>query len=183
MKKTKQISKPPHTHSKPSSSSSSHAKPHTPKKPQAKPLTDEHGDPLIKNLSDFVTSIKIEYTSKPLYTGGRIVAGVKNLYASCNGEVVVYWVEGAQAVGRVGHAGEEIVNFCVCPQERYIVTFTQNCMLRVLHLESNKLLHSQKLPNTFLNDLQFSPDSRHLAIAAGPSIQIFTFQPQPHSLS
>lgn len=54
------------------------------KKQSKKPITDDKGDPLIKNLSDFVTSIKIKQSSKPIYTGGPIIAMDKNLYSLCN---------------------------------------------------------------------------------------------------
>lgn len=42
------------------------------------------GDPVLKNLSDFVTAITPSYVSKAIYTGGRILSGQHKIYASCN---------------------------------------------------------------------------------------------------
>lgn len=47
-------------------------------------MTNEEGDPIINKLSDFVTSVKVDYSSKALYTGGRILASNKYVYSTCN---------------------------------------------------------------------------------------------------
>jgi WD40 repeat protein len=49
-------------------------------------------------------------------------------------------------------------------------------MMRVLHIESKKVVHAIKMKDSFANDLQFSSDGRHLALALGNSVQIFTFE-------
>ena len=49
-------------------------------------------------------------------------------------------------------------------------------MLRCQSLVTNKITSSTKLSNQFANDIQFSPDSRHVAIAFGNTIHIFTFE-------
>lgn len=147
------------------------------KKGKAKPkkITNEEGDPLIKNLSDFVTSIKIDFSSKPIYTGGRFIAMDKKIYATCNEEICIYTMEDG-SMERIKHINEEIVNFCVCPNEKYIVTFTESSLLRVLVLETKKVIHTSRLSGTFANDMQFSPDGKYLALALGNSIHIFTFE-------
>jgi hypothetical protein len=71
--------------SKPISKKPSQRKPHS-----KNPITTKEGDPLIKNLCDFVTSINIVFSSKPIYTGGRIIAMEKFLYSTCNEEVNIY---------------------------------------------------------------------------------------------
>ena len=76
--RTKPIEKEPKTHKKKLT-----------QKPK-KPITNEEGEPIIKHLHDFVTSIKNVYTNKPIYTGGRIVIATKNIYASCNTGISVY---------------------------------------------------------------------------------------------
>lgn len=64
----------------------------------------------------------------------------------------------------------------MCPEEKYIVTFTQNSMARVLLLETKKVIHTVKMNGNFANDMQFSADGRHLAFAFGNTVHIFTFE-------
>lgn len=54
-----------------------------------KPITNEEGDPIIEHLNDFVTSIKNTYTSKPIYTGGRILVMPHHIYATCNAQISI----------------------------------------------------------------------------------------------
>lgn len=50
-------------------------------------------------------------------------------------------------------------------------------MVRSQSINTLKILHSTKLSSsTFANDIQFSPDNRHIAIALGNSIHIYTFE-------
>ena len=42
------------------------------------------GEPELKSRSDFVTALTPVFASKPIYTGGRIVAVQGKIYASCN---------------------------------------------------------------------------------------------------
>lgn len=98
MRKTKPIEKPLKEHNA-----------HSRSKPSKKPVVDEHGDPLIKNLSDFVTSIKILHSSKPIYTGGRILAVNKHIYATCNGEIVVYSIETGEVVNRIKYVSHVVI--------------------------------------------------------------------------
>ena len=66
-------------------------------------VTDEDGDPIIRNLKDFVTSIKINHSSMPIYTGGRILATRNSLYAACNSQVAIYRFEEDAVVERIKH--------------------------------------------------------------------------------
>ena len=77
-----------------------------PSKKVKKPLTDKEGDPLIENLNDFVTAIKPVYTSKPIYTGGRIMVMQKHIYASCNHGISVYSFETEQVIETIKHNNE-----------------------------------------------------------------------------
>lgn len=42
------------------------------------------GEPELKSLSDFVTALTPIYTSRPIFTGGRILLSHGKIYASCN---------------------------------------------------------------------------------------------------
>lgn len=61
------------------------------------------GDPVLKNLSDFVTAIVPTYVSKPIYTGGRILAGQDKIYASCNNSIAIYSVKEQTVVQKIKH--------------------------------------------------------------------------------
>ena len=54
------------------------------KKQKRKKIHDEEGNPILNHLSDFVVSIKSDYDSKAIYTGGRILTSNNKIYASCN---------------------------------------------------------------------------------------------------
>lgn len=49
-------------------------------------------------------------------------------------------------------------------------------MLRVLQLETKKILYTIKISGAFANDMAFSSDGKHLACAFGNQVQIFTFE-------
>ena len=47
-------------------------------------------------------------------------------------------------------------------------------MLRLLHIETKKILHTLKVGGAFANDMAFSPDGRYLGCGFGNQVQIFT---------
>ena len=49
-----------------------------------------NGQPELKHLSDFVTALTPLYTSRPIYTGGRIVLTQGKLFAACNQDIAIY---------------------------------------------------------------------------------------------
>lgn len=73
------------------------------KKKEPKKLTDENGDPLIQNLNDFLTSIKIKHSSLPIFTGGRIQATPSHIYATCNDDIAIYSFQEGTVVDRIKH--------------------------------------------------------------------------------
>lgn len=61
------------------------------------------GDPVLKNLSDFVTAITPTYVSKAIYTGGRILTGQNKIYASCNHTVAIYSIKDQAVIQKIKH--------------------------------------------------------------------------------
>lgn len=61
------------------------------------------GDPVLKNLSDFVTAITPTYVSKAIYTGGRILSGQHKIYALCNNEIVIYCIKDKTVLQKIKH--------------------------------------------------------------------------------
>ena len=123
------------------------------------------------------------YASRPIYTGGRILTSHGKIYASCNQEIAVYDIAASTSLPRLKHvlpflsqSNEEIINFAVNPSGNRIVTFSENGLLRLIDLQTEKVLQITKINSKlFPNDLAFSPDSKHLALGfANQTIKIMT---------
>ena len=61
------------------------------------------GQPELKSLSDFVTSLTSVYSSKPIYTGGRIQSSNGKIYASCNQSIIIYDISTKVIVSKIKH--------------------------------------------------------------------------------
>jgi WD40 repeat protein len=81
-------------------------------------------------------------------------------------------------ISKIKHLNEEIVNFTVDLDQRLIVTFTNNNLLRFIAIEGQRLLRVTKLnQKLFCQDLSLSKDSKFLAIGfSNSTIKIMTVE-------
>jgi tricorn protease-like protein len=71
---------------------------------------------------------------------------------------------------------EEIANFAVNASGTKMVVYSENGLLRLIDIATEKVLQITKLNSKlFPNDIAFSPDSRHIALGfSNQTIKIFT---------
>lgn len=144
---------------------------------KAPPASEQpQGEPELKSLSDFVTSLTPVFASKPIYTGGRILSSQGRIYASCNQQIAIYDLASKRSLPPIRLQNEEIANFAVNLAGNRIVTFSENGLLRLIEVESERVLQIIKLNSKlFPNDIAFSPDSRHIALGfSSQNIKILT---------
>ena len=67
------------------------------------------GEPVLKNLSDFVTAITPVYVSKPIYTGGRILTGQHKIYAACTHSINIYDIKTQSIIQKIKHVNSYII--------------------------------------------------------------------------
>ncbi len=68
------------------------------------------------------------------------------------------------------------MNFCIDPAERNIITYSNNNMMRVVNLQSEKTLHKVKLNAKFYPyDIAYSGDGKFVAVGfSNGMIKIYT---------
>ena len=130
----------------------------------------------MKSLTDFITALKTTHTSRPIYTGGRILQVQGRIFASCNQDVSVYDLGLRTTLPKIAIDNEEIVNFCVNSLATKIATYSQNGLLRIMDIATGTVLQISKLnAKLFPNDMAFSKDNKYLAIGfASQLVKIFT---------
>ena len=73
----------------------------------------------------------------PLYTGGKfaISKDFKSSFALNNGKITIFDFETASLTYTLEEDNEEVINFAVSPNEKYIATTNKNFLTRVYQLD------------------------------------------------
>lgn len=122
-----------------------------------------------------VRHLKVQDEQKCFFSGGKIIfTDDQKIFGLCNYEIVYYDIIEKSIIKYFKHVNEEIANFTVSKDNKFIATFTRNSMLRVLSIEEKSIVGSMKMMGSYAMELEFDPSGKILVMGdASGTVTLF----------